>query len=341
MAGTWRIRYWPALVVLLAGGLAGGMIIDSSLATKASGSMPLSHLQDELAFQVSSPDPAMLNAYWSEPLGYRLVDVRNGLAQVPRMYLVDIPRELTDLPHGKARKELFFSSLLPLILQVNEFIQADHQRIADLQQKHRLGLELYPRDIEWLARLSREYRVPFSKEKVINDLFFNRLLKKVDIIPPSLAMAQAALESGWGTSRFAQLGNALFGERIWASNRGMVPLERGDGENHEIRTFGYMMEAVYGYSLNLNRHYAYRDFRKLRAALKTSDIPISGKILAPALGHYSELGDLYTQKIISVIRGNRLEDFDRAQLEFSPFAPFPRLPQQRPTPQTTTRVALR
>jgi Bax protein len=145
---------------------------------------------------------------------------------------------------------------------------------------------------------------------------FDRLRERVDAVPPSLALAQAAIESGWGGSRFAQSGNALFGQWTW-KGQGIVPSRRNAGASHKIKSFGHLMEAVWGYVNNLNSHRAYRGLRERRLALSAAGRRLSGAELAGALAQYSERGDAYIGDLLSIIRQNGLEAFDSASLENS------------------------
>lgn len=276
-----------------------------------------------------SASPAIEAKPWSGPLGYRLSDVRKGHIEVPRTYLSDLPRELPALSGKHERKTLFFTAMLPLVLQVNELLKADRQRIIDLKTRVENGEVLLAKDTEWLEGMASEYRVP--------GLDFDILLERVNVVPPSLALGQAALESGWGTSRFAQLGNAPFGERAWTSENGMIPRNRQDGDTHEIRAFGHLMDAVYGYILNLNRHSAYDQFREARAQLITKGRRLTGIALAPALTNYSERGVDYVTDLLTIMQGNRLEDFDSARLQQA------RLQQTglQAVPSPRTQMALR
>lgn len=262
-----------------------------------------------------SASPLIEDKPWSGPLGYRLSDVRAGHIEVPRTYLTDLPRELPTLSGKHERKTLFFTAMLPLVLQVNELLKADRQRIIDLKTRVENGEVLLAKDTEWLEGMASEYRV--------SGLNFDILLERVNVVPPSLVLGQAALESGWGTSRFAQLGNSPFGEKVWTSESGMVPRNRQDGDTHEIRAFDHLRGAVYGYILNLNRHSAYDRFREVRALLITKGRQLSGAALAPALTNYSERGVDYVADLLTIMHSNRLEDFDTARLQQTSFQAAP------------------
>ena len=137
-------------------------------------------------------------------------------------------------------------------------------------------------------------------------------------MPPSLALAQAAEESGWGTSRFARKGNAVFGQRTWRSGRGMVPLRREDGKRHEVVAFNALRASVDAYLRNLNSHPAYGEFRRLRAEARALDRAVSVPALVGTMTRYSERGADYLRTILAIIRVNRFAAYDRARLAPAP-----------------------
>ena len=143
---------------------------------------------------------------------------------------------------------------------------------------------------------------------------FAELLTRVDIVPPSLSLAQAASESGWGTSRFAAQGNSLFGQWTWG--KGLKPAEQRTSElgDYRVAAFDSTAQAAYAYALNLNTAPAYRDLRLKRADLRRQNLRISGTILADTLGNYSERGQAYVEDLKALIRENRLDDTDDAYL---------------------------
>ncbi len=242
-------------------------------------------------------------------LDYDLTAVRRGIAAVPAVFLDNLPKALPALQSPQERKRLFIKTLLPLILAANEKILANRFRLQSL--RNRFGsLEKMPADDRrWLLALAARYNVDTRKADVPG-----RLLKRVDIIPPSLAIAQAAEESGWGTSRFATGGNALFGQRTWAKGAGLVPGERENGARFEVKAFARLAHAVEGYMLNLNRHAAYGRLRTLRAAMRARGERIDGLALIAGLDRYSERGDGYQRNLRAIIRANRLHQFDMARL---------------------------
>ena len=140
------------------------------------------------------------------------------------------------------------------------------------------------------------------------------LIRRVDVIPPSLALAQAAEESGWGTSRFARQGNAIFGQWTTADGPGLVPRERDEDKDHKVRIFGKLIDSVRAYMLNLNTHRAYRELRRARAALRRAGEPLNGHTLARFLHRYSERGADYVSAIRTMIEANGLDRLDDARL---------------------------
>ena len=147
------------------------------------------------------------------------------------------------------------------------------------------------------------------------------LLKLVDIIPPSLALAQAAEESGWGTSRFVREGNAVFGQWTFSSAGSLVPADRDENKKHKIRAFPNLLDSVRAYALNLNTHAAYRQFRKVRSDLRLKGAPLDGLLLVDYLKRYSQRGQKYVEAIRALIKVNQLYRFDDARLRDGKSAP--------------------
>ena len=255
---------------------------------------------------VQAPSARALSETFSR-MGYRLADIRDGVAAVPRLFLASLPSDLGALRSIGDRKRLFIKSLLPLVLRTNESIWAQRERLFDLMRHRAEGKTLEWSDRAWMRSLAEDYGVDE------NDL--DRLLKRVDIIPPALALAQAAAESGWGTSRFARKGNAVFGQRTWVSGDGLVPARREDGKSHEVRTFQDLPGAVAAYMMNLNRHPAYAAFRARRAEMRDIQGYLDGEVLAGTLIRYAEDGHEYIETLRTIMRVNRLHQLDRARLK--------------------------
>lgn len=208
----------------------------------------------------------------------------------------------------KQKKAAFFAFMLPLVSAQNAEIQVQRQRLEEL--KH-LSEEEYSRSHRrFLEGLAEYYRLDVER---VTPIEVQQLLKRVDEVPASLALAQAAMESAWGTSRFATEANNLFGQWCYVEGCGLVPLQRSAGSKHEVAKFDSAADAVASYLRNINTHYAYQDLRDRRAELRQTDSPVSGHLLAEDLINYSELRDAYVKEIQAVIRINKLAQYDVIQ----------------------------
>lgn len=232
--------------------------------------------------------------------------VREGKAAVPRIFLASLPPDLPELDSVRQRKAAFITTVLPLILHANQKILAQRRQILAIQKVRQIGLDEGDEARKFLAAMAEEYDVAADN--------LPALLHRVDVVPPSQALAQAAEESGWGTSRFARRGNAVFGQRTFKEGRGMVPLERAEGERHEVLVFNSLQTSVDAYLWNLNTHFAYREFRRLRARQRKAGQPLDGYALIGTMLRYSERGADYVKTIRAIMRVNELDQFDRARL---------------------------
>jgi uncharacterized FlgJ-related protein len=251
-------------------------------------------------------------------LGYTQKAWQSGIREIPRVYLANVPdtwrdRSAKDLSL-KDKKRLFFRVIAPIVLRINELILEDRVRANELTERLAQGQSVTSDDQVWLTELAVKYKVLESTSEQLDRNAFAELLMRVDIIPPSLALAQAASESGWGTSRFAEQGNALFGQWTWG--KGLKPAEQRTSEfgDQRIAAFGSTAQAAYSYALNLNTENAYRDFRLKRAVLRQQKQRISGPVLAETLLHYSERGQRYVDDLNALMRQNQLYDVDNAYL---------------------------
>ena len=234
-------------------------------------------------------------------IGFNVRNIRGDADDVPRVFLTSLPRELPHITNAGQRKALFLTTMLPLVLEVNEGILEERARLLSVHDKVEAGKKLSSSDRKWLKAMQKKYRV--------EERDFDTLLRRINIIPPSLALAQAAIESGWGTSRFAQNGNALFGQWTWGAE-GMIPKDRREGATHRVKAFDRLIESVEGYARNLNTHRAYRSLREKRQALTARGEQITGPALTPTLIQYSERREDYINDLNAIIRGNRLTRFD-------------------------------
>ena len=235
-----------------------------------------------------------------EELGYDLKGVRTG-QKVKPIYLTNLPRDLKTLGDTKTKRELFIKIVLPLILDENEKITNDRKKLFKILSKNfnTVGERV------WLKRRFKEYK--------IDDQDLARLKMRMDIIPVSIALAQAANESGWGTSRFALEGNALFGQWTW-SKKGISPKNKDPNQSHKILQFQVLKASVSAYKNNLNTHNAYREFREVRAQLREEGKTIIGSDLTKYLKAYAAIGDKYVAILNDIIERNSLTDFDKADL---------------------------
>lgn len=229
--------------------------------------------------------------------------IRAGDDAVPRLVAVSLPEALPTVQDVATRKAAFFSTVLPLVLLVNEEISSARQRLKILNDKRLSGEILSLADTAWLDRLVAKYKVETADVEA--------LLLRVDTVSPALTLAQAAEESGWGRSRFAQDGNALFGQRTWVRGAGIVPEGRPAGESFEVRAFATLLDSVRAYALNLNTHASYADLRAMRATMPATRDPLA---LATTLLRYSERGPVYVENLQAIIRANGLVGFEQAKL---------------------------
>ena len=235
-----------------------------------------------------------------EDLDYDLQGVRAG-QKVKPIYLTKLPKDLKTLGDTKKKRELFIKIILPLILDENKKITEDKEKLFKILAKNfnTAGERV------WLKRRFKEYK--------IEDQDLAKLKMRMDIIPVSIAIAQAANESGWGTSRFALEGNALFGQWTW-SKKGISPKNKDPDQSHKILQFQILKASVRAYKNNLNTHNAYQELREVRAQLRQEETQITGLHLTKYLKNYSAIGTKYVAIIEDMIKNNSLTDFDKANL---------------------------
>jgi len=226
--------------------------------------------------------------------GYTLDGVRDGEGVVPRVLLPHLPKDMQELESIEQRKQVFIKMMLPLLLAENERVLDRREKMADLRHRLETGAAVDPRDREWLSALAERYGV--------EDGDLDELGRRVDAVPPSLAIAQAALETGWGTSRAAQRAQNMFGHMAY-------------GGGAPTKPFASLAEAVESYVHNLNIHRAYSGFRELRSKMRAEGQIPDGFELARELTRYSERRLDYVRDVRGLIRANNLKPFDRARLD--------------------------
>ena len=224
-------------------------------------------------------------------------------------------RPAQDLPDFAAirdveeKKQTFFDFLQPYIDAKNAEVRQQRQRLVGVVEKLAAGYVLSPQERTFLMTLSRDYDV--STDNVQDPAFLELLLHRVDVLPPSLVLAQAANESAWGTSRFAQEGYSFFGQWCYREGCGLVPQRRRANASHEVKAFGSIEEAVHAYFMNLNTFPSYQGLRLIRQDLRQSRQPIDGLSLTEGLTSYSERGEDYISELRSMIQFNELHQRDQ------------------------------
>jgi len=254
--------------------------------------------KDDLINNTISLDASVVASLF-EDLNYDLSKIRKG-KKVKPFYISLLPKDISLIEDIKERKELFIKIILPLILQENEKIEEDREKLFKLLVKKSNTKE----EKNWLKWKFKEYKI---KNRDVSELKI-----RMDIIPVSLAIAQAAIESGWGTSRFALEGNALYGQWTW-SDKGLKPLDNVDGD-HKVMHFKILAASIKAYKKNLNTHSGYIEFREARANLRNRNEKVTGLKLTQYLDKYSAMGMEYTKKLELTIKKNSLSDFENVKL---------------------------
>jgi Bax protein len=235
-----------------------------------------------------------------ENLKYDLKKIRQGQPVKP-IYLSQLPKDLNRLKNVKKKKNTFIKIIMPLILDENNKILENRRKLFKILGKSTNSMG----EKRWLKRRLKEYGIKKGD--------ITMLKVRMDIIPPSIAIAQAAIESGWGTSRFALEGNAMFGQWTW-SKKGIEPTDKSKNQDHKILRFSMLRSSVKAYKNNLNTHNGYKEFREKRAELRKNNKKISGLKLVNYLYNYAATGKEYTKSLKRTIDQNGLTDFDDATL---------------------------
>ena len=260
--------------------------------------------EDVLEFDEQLIDNVRLSAATIEELfkstNYNLEDVRKNKLVKP-ISLTLLPHEIKKIENIKKRKDLFIQIVLPLIIEENNHIKLDRKKLFSIlnKSKNTKGEKL------WLNLKFKQYGV------VNKDL--STLKIRMDEVPASMAIAQAAKETGWGTSRFAQEGNALFGQWTW-TGEGIKPSDADNNTTHKVMKFKVLQASIRAYQRNLNTHSSYKDFRSARAELRDEGKKLNSVILIKYLDKYAETGKEYVRVLQQIIKQNNLMDFDDAKL---------------------------
>ena len=235
-----------------------------------------------------------------EDLEYDLDRVRNKKLVKP-IYFTRLPKDLDTIKSTTQKKETFLQILLPLVVAENERIKKDREYLFKILKQNKSE-----KNTNWINKKYKEYKV--SKKNI------GELMGKIDIIPTSIALAQAAKESGWGTSRFALEGNAIFGQWTW-NGVGMAPLDKDKDQKHKVLKFPLLRASVKAYITNLNSHASYKKFRKKRLELRANNKNLSGLDLIHELDNYAQTGKEYTKVLEQIIKQNDLDEFETVTID--------------------------
>ena len=271
--------------------------------TEKNNSKKLTKLQEEKKSSPSDGDynlntQTVLNLF--EDLEYDLDHVRNK-KKVKPIYFTRLPKDLDTIKSVSEKKETFLQILLPLIVAENAKIKEDREYLLKIIRSNETE-----KSKKWLNKKYKAYKV--------SDRKINELIKKVDIIPTSIALAQAAKESGWGTSRFALEGNAIYGQWTWNGD-GIEPLEKTKDQNHKILKFPLLRASVKAYIINLNTHRGYKSFREKRSELRQENKKLTGLELIHELKNYAQNGKEYTKILEKIIKQNDLDELESVTID--------------------------
>tara|TARA_B100000767_G_scaffold42713_1_gene36566 strand:+ start:815 stop:1975 length:1161 start_codon:yes stop_codon:yes gene_type:complete len=259
---------------------------------------------DILALDDAPVDTVRLSAATIQELfkstNYNLDDVRKNKLVKP-VSLTLLPEEIIKIENSTKRKNLFIQIILPLIIKENNYIRLDRKKLFSILNKNKNSKN----EKRWLGLKFKQYGV-MNKD-------VSTLKIRMDEVPVSMAIAQAAKETGWGTSRFAQEGNALFGQWTW-SGEGIRPSGADDDSTHKVMKFKILQASVKAYQRNLNTHSSYKEFRSARAELRDNKKELDSLVLSNYLDRYAETGKQYVKILQQIIRQNQLTDFDDAKL---------------------------
>ncbi len=246
-----------------------------------------------------------LNKYYKKNNFIPEILTQENIGHLP--IISELPDDFSEIQDVPTKKKLFYLVTLPLIYNSNNSIMQERRMVINIEKKF-ARKELNKNETDEIIRLSKKYKLDYSE---INTKLFRKLKQRINIIPVSLALGQAIIESGWGQSRFATEGNALYGQWTTSEDKGIIPQDRDEDKSHAVLKFKNLSESVEAYMFNINTHQAYYNFRVIRRIderIKYTD-PISMKV--KYLAAYAEIGDKYVDKLELIIASNNLQEFDR------------------------------
>ena len=246
-----------------------------------------------------------LNKYYKKNNFIPEILTQENIGHLP--IISELPDDFSEIQDVPTKKKLFYLVTLPLIYNTNTAIMQERRMVINIEKKF-ARKELNKNETDEIIRLSKKYKLDYSE---INTKLFRKLKQRINIIPVSLALGQAIIESGWGQSRFATEGNALYGQWTTSEDKGIIPQDRDEDKTHAVLKFKNLLESVEAYMFNINTHQAYYNFRVIRRIderIKYTD-PISMKV--KYLAAYAEIGDKYVDKLELIIASNNLQECDR------------------------------
>ena len=246
-----------------------------------------------------------LNKYYKKNNFIPEILTQENIGHLP--IISELPDDFSEIQDVPTKKKLFYLVTLPLIYNSNNTIMQERRMVINIEKKF-ARKDLNKNETDEIIRLSKKYKLDYSE---INTKLFRKLKQRINIIPVSLALGQAIIESGWGQSRFATEGNALYGQWTTSEDKGIIPQDRDEDKTHAVLKFKNLSESVEAYMFNINTHQAYYNFRVIRRIderIKYTD-PISMKV--KYLAAYAEIGDKYVDKLELIIASNNLQEFDR------------------------------
>jgi len=246
-----------------------------------------------------------LNKYYKKNNFIPEILTQENIGHLP--IISELPDDFSEIQDVPTKKKLFYLVTLPLIYNANASIMQERRMVINIEKKF-ARKNLNKNETDEIIRLSKKYKLDYSE---INTKLFRKLKQRINIIPVSLALGQAIIESGWGQSRFATEGNALYGQWTTSEDKGIIPQDRDEDKTHAVLKFKNLSESVEAYMFNINTHQAYYNFRVIRRIderIKYTD-PISMKV--KYLAAYAEIGDKYVDKLELIIASNNLQEFDR------------------------------
>ncbi len=246
-----------------------------------------------------------LNKYYKKNNFIPEILTQENIGHLP--IISELPDDFSEIQDVPTKKKLFYLITLPLIYNTNTSIMQERRMVINIEKKF-ARKELIKNETDEIIKLSKKYKLDYSE---INTKLFRKLKQRINIIPVSLALGQAIIESGWGQSRFATEGNALYGQWTTIEDKGIIPQDRDEDKTHAVLKFKNLSESVEAYMFNINTHQAYYNFRVIRRIderIKYTD-PISMKV--KYLAAYAEIGDKYVDKLELIIASNNLQEFDR------------------------------